>query len=104
MIFVNGYLDRIGLCVNDIEKQLSDGFLLLLLLGMLGDFFVPLHCCYQTPANEEEKLANVRLAFELMQDMDIPLKKVLPEDVVSGDAKAMVRILHALSAKFNPSN
>merc|ERR1712226_733497 len=41
--FVNKHLNKISLELGDIDKQLSDGVYLILLLGLLEGFFIPLY-------------------------------------------------------------
>ena len=48
----------------------------------------------------EEKVANVTLAFELMQDAGLPKPKARPEDIVNLDLKSTLRVLYNLFTKY----
>ena len=47
--FINKHLNKISLDLTDIEKQLHDGVYLILLIGLLEGFFVPLYSFNMTP-------------------------------------------------------
>ena len=46
MEFVNRHLDKLGLSADDMESSFSDGCYLIMLVGQLDGFFVPLHSYY----------------------------------------------------------
>ncbi len=48
----------------------------------------------------EEKVANVGLAFDLMQDAGLPKPKARPEDIVNLDLKSTLRVLYNLFTKY----
>jgi len=48
-------------------------------MGLLEGFFVPLFAFHLTPKTFEEKVNNVVLAFELMQDVGLAKPKARPE-------------------------
>lgn len=77
--FANQQLQRINLEVSDISTQFHDGVYLILLMGLLEGYFVPLYSYYPTPNSNEQKVGNCKLAFELMQDAGIPQPKARPE-------------------------
>ena len=52
-----------------------------MLMGLLEGFFIPLYSYHITPANEEQKIHNVTLAFELMDDAGLPKPKARPEGI-----------------------
>ncbi|XP_045544090.1 gamma-parvin isoform X2 [Salmo salar] len=62
--FVNKKMSTLGLQVTDMEKQFSDGVILLLLIGQLEGFFVPLYDFNITPINTTEMLTLSGLAAE----------------------------------------
>lgn len=43
MVFVNQHLDKLGLTAEDMETAFSDGCYLIMLIGQLDGYFVPLH-------------------------------------------------------------
>lgn len=59
--------------------QFADGVYLVLLMGMLEGYFVPLYSFNLTPESFEQKVHNVRFAFELMTDAGLPKPKARPE-------------------------
>lgn len=77
--FVNRHLSKVHLEVNDLDNQFHDGVFLILLLGLLEGFFVPLGGFYLTPKTHEQKVHNVAFAFELMQDICLSKPKARPE-------------------------
>lgn len=52
----------------------------------------------------EEKVANVNLAFELMQDAGLPKPKARAEDIVNLDLKSTLRVLYNLFTKYKHLN
>ncbi|KRT80780.1 Actin binding protein [Oryctes borbonicus] len=98
--FVNKHLNKINLEVTELESQFSDGVYLILLMGLLEGFFVPLYCFHLTPKEFEQKVHNVGFAFELMEDVGISKPKARPEDIVNLDLKSTLRVLYKLFSKY----
>ncbi|XP_019399870.1 PREDICTED: beta-parvin isoform X2 [Crocodylus porosus] len=127
--FVNKHLNKLNLEVTELETQFADGVYLVLLMGLLEDYFVPLHNFYLTPESFDQKGAfiwehsacwhieleqelaaawndtlvkvhNVSFAFELMQDGGLKKPKARPEDVVNLDLKSTLRVLYNLFTKY----
>ncbi|KAH0513061.1 Beta-parvin [Microtus ochrogaster] len=116
--FVNKHLNKLNLEVTDLETQgvcplytcprivtefslkFADGVYLVLLLGLLEDYFVPLHNFYLTPDGFDQKVHNVAFAFELMLDGGLKKPKARPEDVVNLDLKSTLRVLYTLFTKY----
>ncbi|CAN0424272.1 beta-parvin-like isoform X1 [Lampetra fluviatilis] len=98
--FVNKQLNKLNLEVTDLDSQFADGVYLVLLMGLLEDYFVPLHNFYLTPEGFEQKVHNVSFAFELMQDAGLNKPKARPEDVVNLDLKSTLRVLYNLFTKY----
>lgn len=48
-------------------------------MGLLEGFFVPLYDFYLTPQDFDQKVYNVTLVFELMQDVGLAKPKARPE-------------------------
>ncbi|KQK77253.1 hypothetical protein AAES_127361 [Amazona aestiva] len=65
----------------------ADGVYLVLLMGLLEDYFVPLHNFYLTPESFDQKVHNVSFAFELMQDGGLKKPKARPE----GEKKKFIK-------------
>uniref|UniRef100_A0A8C7BY25 Parvin beta n=1 Tax=Neovison vison TaxID=452646 RepID=A0A8C7BY25_NEOVI len=98
--FVNKHLNKLNLEVTELETQFADGVYLVLLMGLLEDYFVPLHNFYLTPESFDQKVHNVAFAFELMLDGGLKTPKARPEDVVNLDLKSTLRVLYNLFTKY----
>uniref|UniRef100_A0A4X2KHQ3 Parvin beta n=1 Tax=Vombatus ursinus TaxID=29139 RepID=A0A4X2KHQ3_VOMUR len=98
--FVNKHLNKLNLEVTELESQFADGVYLVLLMGLLEGYFVPLHNFHLTPENFDQKVHNVSFAFELMQDGGLKKPKARPEDVVNLDLKSTLRVLYNLFTKY----
>jgi len=85
---------------SDVETSFQDGVFLVLLLGLLEGYFVPLHSLHLTPSSAEQRAHNVALAFELMLDAGLPRPRARPEDVVNGDLKSTSRVLYSLFTRL----
>ncbi|EMP33993.1 Beta-parvin [Chelonia mydas] len=55
--FVNKHLNKLNLEVTELETQFADGVYLVLLMGLLEDYFVPLHNFYLTPESFDQKVS-----------------------------------------------
>ncbi|XP_017293316.1 gamma-parvin [Kryptolebias marmoratus] len=97
--FVNQSMATLGLQVDAIDKQFSDGVILLLLIGQLEGFFIPLCEFNLTPANDAEMLHNVTLALDLLNNVGLQLPNIDPQDIVSQDVAATLKVLYALFKK-----
>ncbi|XP_004610623.2 beta-parvin [Sorex araneus] len=98
--FVNKHLNKLNLEVTELETQFADGVYLVLLMGLLDGYFVPLHLFHLTPESFQQKTHNVSLAFELMLEGGLAKPKARPEDVVSLDLKSTLRVLYSLFTKY----
>ncbi|TMS05903.1 Gamma-parvin [Larimichthys crocea] len=77
--FVNQNMSTMGLQVADMDKQFADGVILLLLIGQLEGFFIPLHDFNLTPVSPSEMLHNVTLALDLLTDTGLQVSNVDPQ-------------------------
>uniref|UniRef100_A0A8B9FQW6 Calponin-homology (CH) domain-containing protein n=1 Tax=Amazona collaria TaxID=241587 RepID=A0A8B9FQW6_9PSIT len=98
--FVNKHLNKLNLEVTELETQFADGVYLVLLMGLLEGYFVPLHSFFLTPDSFEQKVLNVSFAFELMQDGGLEKPKPRPEDIVNCDLKSTLRVLYNLFTRY----
>lgn len=98
--FVNKHLNKLNLEVTEIETQFHDGVYLIMLMGLLEGFFVPLYGFYPTPKDQDQKVHNVAFAFELMEEVGLAHPKARPEDVVNLDLKSTLRVLYNLFNKY----
>ena len=78
--FVNKHLASCGLQVNDLMNQFHDGVYLVILVGALGKFFVPLYNYKIAPTTTDEKVntSHCLFFFNLAGDL-IPRFKLLPD-------------------------
>ncbi|KAJ8262346.1 hypothetical protein GJAV_G00165400 [Gymnothorax javanicus] len=98
--FVNKHLNKLNLEVTELESQFADGVYLVLLMGLLENYFVPLYNFYLTPETFEQKVHNVSFAFELMQDGGLRKPKARPEDIVNLNLKSTLRVLYNLFTNY----
>uniref|UniRef100_A0A8C0YQ09 Parvin, gamma n=1 Tax=Cyprinus carpio carpio TaxID=630221 RepID=A0A8C0YQ09_CYPCA len=77
--FVNKNMSSLGLGVTDLDKQFADGVILLLLIGQLEGFFIPLCEFFLCPVGSSEMLHNVTLALDLLIDRGLPVQSVDPQ-------------------------
>ncbi|KAL3106819.1 hypothetical protein niasHT_018218 [Heterodera trifolii] len=98
--FCNKHLNKINLEVTDLETQFQDGVFLILLMGLLEGYFVPLYKFHLQVNNNDEKLKNVQFAYFLMEEAGMAKPKCRPADIVNGDLKSTLRVLHALFTKY----
>uniref|UniRef100_UPI00398EB005 parvin, alpha a isoform X2 n=1 Tax=Pristiophorus japonicus TaxID=55135 RepID=UPI00398EB005 len=87
--FVNKHLNKLNLEVTELETQFADGVYLVLLMGLVEDYFIPLHNFFLTPDSFEHKVHNVAFSFELMQDGG--LEKPKPRSEVGACCKMRSR-------------
>jgi len=98
--FTNSNLKKINLSVTDLDTQFCDGVFLILLMGLLEGYFIPLYCFSPTPTTMEQRINNVQLAFGLMKEAGVPSFSTRPEDVVNGDLKSILRVLYILFSTY----
>ncbi|XP_076027940.1 gamma-parvin [Genypterus blacodes] len=101
--FINQSLSSIGLQVSEMDKQFADGVILLLLIGQLEGFFIPLCDFSLTPVSHSEMLHNVTLALDLCNDSGLQVSGVDPQDIVSQDVVATLKVLYILFKKHKGS-
>uniref|UniRef100_A0A3P9MY83 Parvin, alpha a n=1 Tax=Poecilia reticulata TaxID=8081 RepID=A0A3P9MY83_POERE len=84
----------------NVVKKFADGVYLVLLMGLLEGYFVPLYNFFLTPENFDQKVHNVSFSFELMQDGGLERPKPRPEDIVNCDLKSTLRVLYNLFSRY----
>lgn len=97
--FVNKNLSTLGLQVADMDRQFADGVILILLIGQLEGCFIPLYEFHLTPVNQSEMLHNVTLALDLLFDTGLDVSSVAPQDIVSQNVRATLKVLYTLFKK-----
>ena len=100
LLNTNFFLGKLSLNVDIIETQLHDGVFLVLLIGLLEGFFIPINSFHMTPETFEERVENVNLALNLMKDLHINVADTIPEDIVNSDLKSTLRVVYALYQKY----
>uniref|UniRef100_A0AAY5KKF4 Calponin-homology (CH) domain-containing protein n=1 Tax=Esox lucius TaxID=8010 RepID=A0AAY5KKF4_ESOLU len=98
--FVNKHLNKLNLEVAELDTQFADGVYLVLLMGLLEGYFVPLYHFFLTPENFDQKVHNVSFSFELMEDGGLERPKPRPEDIVNCDLKSTLRVLYNLFTRY----
>ncbi|VDO11990.1 unnamed protein product [Rodentolepis nana] len=100
--FANSHLGKLNIHVTDLQKEMNDGVYFLLLLGLLGGYFIPLHRFHLTPRTDEQKLANLQLVAQLVQEVEgiEPGPNTRPDDILRRDLKAILRFLYALYTRY----
>uniref|UniRef100_A0AAZ3RQW2 Calponin-homology (CH) domain-containing protein n=1 Tax=Oncorhynchus tshawytscha TaxID=74940 RepID=A0AAZ3RQW2_ONCTS len=98
--FVNKHLNKLNLEVSELDTQFADGVYLVLLMGLLEGYFVPLFNFFLTPEHFDQKVHNVSFSFELMQDGGLEKPKPRAEDIVNCDLKSTLRVLYNLFTKY----
>ncbi|XP_031666612.1 alpha-parvin-like isoform X1 [Oncorhynchus kisutch] len=125
--FVNKHLNKLNLEVSELDTQVrllcfpfnipayehgrywyvvllvmqfADGVYLVLLMGLLEGYFVPLFNFFLTPEHFDQKVHNVAFSFELMQDGSLEKPKPRAEDIVNCDLKSTLRVLYNLFTKY----
>uniref|UniRef100_A0A0K0DUW2 Calponin-homology (CH) domain-containing protein n=1 Tax=Strongyloides stercoralis TaxID=6248 RepID=A0A0K0DUW2_STRER len=98
--FCNRHLNKINLEVTDLDYQFQDGVFLILLMGLLEGYFVPLYSFHLQVTDHKEKIKNVEFAFFLMEEAGMAKPKSRAADIVNGDVKSTLRILHSLFTKY----
>uniref|UniRef100_A0A671LCA6 Alpha-parvin-like n=1 Tax=Sinocyclocheilus anshuiensis TaxID=1608454 RepID=A0A671LCA6_9TELE len=84
----------------NVVKKFADGVYLVLLMGLLEGYFVPLYNFFLIPEHFDHKVHNVSFSFELMQDGNMEKPKPRPEDIVNCDLKSTLRVLYNLFTKY----
>ena len=70
---------------------------------LLIGFFIPLYFYHTNPKNDEEKLQNIKLAFDYIDETGLDWKikgEARPTDILKGDQKTIWRILLTLHAHY----
>jgi len=79
LTFMRKHLDKIKFSVNDLDSQLDDGVYLILLIGLLENYFLPEYAYHPSPKTYEHKLENCKYLFQLMDDAGLNRPNCRPE-------------------------
>uniref|UniRef100_A0A914ZHE3 Calponin-homology (CH) domain-containing protein n=1 Tax=Parascaris univalens TaxID=6257 RepID=A0A914ZHE3_PARUN len=100
LAFCNKHLNKINLEVTELETQFQDGVYLVLLMGLLEGYFVPLYSFHLQVSSYEQKVHNVAFAYQLMAEAGVQRPRARVQDIANGDLKSTLRILHSLFTKY----
>ena len=70
----------------------------------ISEFFIPLYYYHINPKSDDEKLSNIRLAFQYLEETGMDWnnhREARPGDILRGDQKTLRKILLALLARHN---
>lgn len=98
--FCTRVLQEMDIIISDIESQFHNGVNLVLMMGLLEGYYVPLYKFHYNPVGYDEKLDNVKLAMKLMQEAKCPPMVVKAEDIVHKDLKSTFRIIYTIFTKY----
>ncbi|XP_068134288.1 gamma-parvin isoform X3 [Hyperolius riggenbachi] len=101
--FVNKQLVNLSLTVTDLESQFADGVILLLLIGQVEGYFIPLSTFFLCPQSMEDRLHNVTLALDLLMEAGMLQQPMDPSEIVNQDLKITLRVLYTLFLKHKNS-
>ena len=79
LTFLRKHLEKIRFQIDDLNNQLDDGVCLILLMGILENYFVPDYAYHAKPANVQQKLENCKFLFELIDEAGLPEPNCHPE-------------------------
>lgn len=100
--FINKHLRGINIQVTDLALQLHDGVYIILLMGCLGGFYVPMNQYHLTPINDDMKVRNAEVCIELLEKLGLARDGIYPREIVTKNLKAIIRILYVLYSAFRP--
>ena len=73
---------------------------LILLIGSLEGYFVPLYQFKLKPETSEDKMSNVTLAFSTIEEAGLPKQRNRPSEIVHRDLKSTLRLVYSLFIKY----
>lgn len=79
--FVNNNICEVGLQINSI-KDMSDCGILVVLIGFVGGFFVPMNRYSLKATQDTQKTQNVNLAFELMEKIGVDTQSLSKQGIL----------------------
>ncbi|KAI8901461.1 hypothetical protein BC833DRAFT_577778 [Globomyces pollinis-pini] len=88
--FTNKNLEEVGLNIQRLS-DLSNGANLLILIGIIGRFFIPFDKYHLNPKDEKQRIFNVELAIQLMEELGIDVSPLDIIDIERGDLKTISR-------------
>jgi parvin len=98
--FCTRVLQDMDIVITDIDTQFHNGVNLVLMMGLLEGYYVPLYKFHYSPVGHDEKVDNVKLALKLMQEAGCPPVAVKAENVVLKDLKNTFRVIYTIFTKY----
>lgn len=100
LTFLRKHLDKIKFQIDNLDTQLDDGVHLILLIGILENFYLPEYAYCSAPKEYDQKLENCKFLFQLMDEAGLQKPNCRPEDIANNDLKSILRILYALFSNY----
>eukprot|EP00117_Sycon_ciliatum_P001904 scpid61742/ scgid7367/ Gamma-parvin len=99
--FANNHLSKVSVLITEPGREMRTGVVMLMLLQLVGKYFIPLQDYSINPTIKDEYLHNNGLVIRVMQQQNIisATCPVTPDDLVNGDLKTIFRLLYALFRK-----
>jgi hypothetical protein len=100
-VFVNEKLEASNQMIQeDLFTEMEDGIKLLILVGTVGNFFIPMNLSEDQRSTAIQKLERIKLAMAYMREgLSIDTGNLNPLDFVRTNARGVLRCLYALFEK-----
>lgn len=98
--FCTKVLQELDIIITDLETQFQNGVNLVLMMGLLEGYYMPTYMFHYSPVTFDEKLDNVQLSFQLMEEAGLAPMKAKADDVVHKDLKSTLRVLYTLFTRY----
>ncbi|XP_055341708.1 uncharacterized protein LOC129590475 [Paramacrobiotus metropolitanus] len=99
--WANEQLKKVQLCVNDLEKDFSDGHRLIALLKVISGRSLPQHT--EKAVIRSKKLANIRLALAFLEEEGVDLGVIDCSDILDGRPDQILVLMWNLISHYSLS-
>ena len=82
LTFLRKHLDKIRYEIDDLSSQLDDGVAIILLMGILENYYVPEYAYHAKPVTLQQKIENCKFLFELIEEVGLSEPNCRPEGTV----------------------
>jgi hypothetical protein len=96
--WANTFLLQRGLRIDDVEKDLNDGLMMINLLELISGKKIPKY--NKKPKVQQMKLENTQIALEFIKSEKIKLVGIGAQDLVSGNLKLILGLLWTLILRY----
>lgn len=93
-------MKRLNIELEEIDSKLDDGVYLIMLIGLLQDYYIPDYCYHKQPCSYEQKIENIQFLFELLEETQFNIPLCRPEDIAQGDTLSILRILYHIFSNY----